>query len=62
MFKQFIKDINGDQVYLIISLAMFMMFFLTVAFLLIRIKKNHTNYMSDLPLADSITQPENQLL
>ncbi|MEO6148741.1 MAG: hypothetical protein ABIN95_13200 [Mucilaginibacter sp.] len=62
MFKQFISDINGDQVYLIISLGVFMVFFIVVTFLLIRLKANYTSYMSDLPLADENYNPENKQL
>ncbi|RYE20633.1 MAG: hypothetical protein EOP51_17435 [Sphingobacteriales bacterium] len=60
MFKQFINDINGDQVYLIISLGMFMVFFIVVTVLLIRLKERYTSYMSDLPLADNNTNAENE--
>lgn len=53
MFKQFIHNINGDQVYLITSLGIFMLFFIVVTVMLIRIRKNYTDYMSDMPLHDS---------
>jgi hypothetical protein len=53
MFKQFTENIKGDQVYLISSLGIFLVFFIVVAVLLIRLKKQHVEYMSDLPLEDS---------
>ncbi|HEY8783534.1 MAG TPA: hypothetical protein VIM16_18045 [Mucilaginibacter sp.] len=53
MFKQFTENIKGDQVYLIASLGIFLIFFIVVTVLLIRLRKNHVEYMSDLPLEDS---------
>jgi cbb3-type cytochrome oxidase subunit 3 len=53
MFKQFTENISGNQVYLISSLGIFLVFFIVVTILLIRLKKQHVDYMSDLPLEDS---------
>lgn len=53
MFKQFINDINGDQVYLITSLGIFLLFFIVVTVMLIRVRKNHADYMSDIPLHEN---------
>ncbi len=53
MFKQFTQNISGNQVYLISSLGIFLVFFIVVTILLIRLKKRHVDYMSDLPLEDS---------
>ncbi|HAL83518.1 MAG TPA: hypothetical protein DCO83_15840 [Mucilaginibacter sp.] len=53
MFKQFTENIKGEQVYLISSLGIFLVFFIVVAVLVIRLKKQHADYMSDLPLEDS---------
>ena len=53
MFKQFTENIKGDQVYLISSLGIFLIFFIVVTVLLIRLRKNYVEYMSDLPLEDS---------
>jgi len=52
MFKQFTENISGNQVYLLSSLGLFLVFFIVVAFLLIRIRKNHIDHMSALPLND----------
>ncbi|MGZ3766761.1 MAG: hypothetical protein ACXVB0_22110 [Mucilaginibacter sp.] len=53
MFKQFTENIQGNQVYLISSLGIFLVFFIVVTVLLIRLRKQHVDYMSDLPLEDS---------
>lgn len=52
MFKQFTENISGHQVYLLSSLAIFLIFFILVTILLIRARKAHMQYMSDLPLED----------
>lgn len=60
MFKQFTEHMSGNQIYLLASLWIFLVFFIVVAFLLIRIRKAHVNYMGDLPLEDSlISTPQN---
>lgn len=57
MFRQFTEHINGNQVYLLSSLGIFLVFFIVVTILLIRLKKQHVEYMSDLPLEDG--HPDN---
>lgn len=52
MFKQFTQNISGNQVYLLFSLFIFLIFFIVVALLLLRLRKNHVDYMSDIPLND----------
>ncbi|MDO3642208.1 MAG: hypothetical protein ACTHMI_23700 [Mucilaginibacter sp.] len=61
MFKQFTEGLSGSQVYLISSLGIFLVFFIVVAVLLFRMRKPHINYMSDLPLSDSLTKSTNTL-
>lgn len=61
MFKQFTEGLSGSQVYLISSLGIFLVFFIVVAVLLFRMRKPHINYMSDLPLSDSLTKSTNSL-
>ena len=53
MFKQFVQNFFDSQVYLITSLWIFLIFFLIVVVLLIKMNKNYINYMSDLPLTDN---------
>ena len=56
MFKQFLDTVAGSQVYLISSLWIFLIFFLLVAVMLYLMKKEHVNYMSELPLNDDNKQ------
>jgi cbb3-type cytochrome oxidase subunit 3 len=52
MFDQFVKNVSGEQIYLIFSLWIFLVFFVVVSILLFITKKQHINYMVDLPLED----------
>ena len=52
MFKQFLNQVDGSQVYLLSSLGIFMLFFLLVGILLLTMKKDEIKYMSELPLKD----------
>ncbi|WP_165500376.1 hypothetical protein [Pedobacter psychroterrae] len=52
MFKQFLDQADGHQGYMIASLAIFFVFFITVAVLLLVMKKDTIKYMSNLPLED----------
>ncbi len=53
MFKQFTEDVSGNQVYLLSALGIFLLFFIVVTILLIRLRKQHIDHMSALPLQDS---------
>jgi len=53
MFEQFTKGLSGSQVYLISSMIVFVVFFVVVTVVLIRLKKQHINHMGQLPLEDS---------
>ncbi|WP_169303332.1 hypothetical protein [Pedobacter cryophilus] len=50
MFKQFINNLNGNEVYMLFSLLIFFVFFIVATVVLIRMKKTHVNYMSSIPL------------
>lgn len=52
MYSQFLDNLTGGQGYLITSLGIFFVFFIVVTILLLRLKKAHVNYMSDMPLED----------
>lgn len=54
MFKQFINTLQGDEVYMLISLMIFFLFFIGATIALIKMKKNYTDYMSNIPLEDEI--------
>ncbi len=57
MFDQFVKDVSGEQMYLIFSLWIFLVFFVVVSILLYITKKQHVDRMSDLPLDDGTLEP-----
>ena len=59
MFKQ-ITNLNGDEMYLIISLWIFLVFFVLVGFMLFWMKKDHIAHMKDIPFQDSEKQNEQQ--
>jgi cbb3-type cytochrome oxidase subunit 3 len=61
MFKQFTENVSGNQIYLLVSLAIFLMFFIVVSIMLIRSRKDHNDYMSDMPLHDSFVESNNLL-
>ncbi|MGE6219071.1 hypothetical protein [Nubsella zeaxanthinifaciens] len=54
MFKQ-IKDLAGGEFYLILSLLIFMAFFILVTVYLLKMNKQHLVEMSNLP----ISEPQN---
>ncbi|WP_179412178.1 hypothetical protein HDF19_02760 [Mucilaginibacter sp. E4BP6] len=62
MFDQFVKDVSGEQIYLIFSLWIFLVFFIVVSFLLYITKKQHVDRMSDLPLDDGTTDSNQPLI
>jgi len=61
MFKQFTENISGNQVYLIASLGIFLIFFIVVTIMLMRLHKQHIEHMSDLPLHDGQSSTANDL-
>ncbi len=61
MFRQFTEHIQGNQVYLLFSLFIFLVFFIVVALLLLRLRKQHVDYMSDIPLQDCTEENINLL-
>ncbi|MFZ4863905.1 hypothetical protein ACL9RF_17160 [Sphingobacterium sp. Mn56C] len=57
MFKQ-IVNLNGDEMYLITSLWIFIIFFVLVAVMLFYMKKEHIQYMKELPLDEADKEKE----
>jgi len=55
MFKQ-ITNLQGDEMYLIVSLWIFLVFFVTVGIMLFFMKKDYIQYMKEIPLEDSETE------
>lgn len=62
MFKQ-ITNLGGNEWYLIISLLIFMAFFIIVTVVMLTMKKDYNDYMRHMPLDDSNSNEiENQEL
>lgn len=59
MFKQ-IKDLNGNELYLIISLLIFVVFFIGVAIYLFKMNKNYAAQMSNMPFNDQTSPNEHE--
>ena len=51
MFKQ-ITDLSGNEWYLIVSLWIFLVFFIAVGVYLFRMRKDYVDYMKDMPMDD----------
>jgi hypothetical protein len=52
MFKQFLNTVTDSNIYLITSLWIFLIFFILVAVMLVKMNKDHIRHMSELPLND----------
>ncbi|BDQ04175.1 MAG: hypothetical protein KatS3mg036_1108 [Ignavibacterium sp.] len=50
MYKEILQSIEGVEIYPIISLIVFVLFFIVVTISLIRMDKNYINEMKQLPL------------
>lgn len=59
MFKQ-LTNLNGDEVYLIISLWIFLVFFVLVACMLFWMKKDYIAHMKDIPFQGAEKENEQQ--
>ena len=55
MFKQ-ITDLSGNEWYLIASLWIFLLFFITVGIRLFRMRKDDVDYMKSMPMDDGEEQ------
>ncbi len=51
MFKQ-ITDLSGNEWYLIVSLWIFLIFFIVVGVMLFRMRKDYIDYMKEMPMDD----------
>ena len=52
MFKQ-ITNLPGDEIYLITSLWIFLIFFVVVGLMLFFMKKDYIQYMKEIPFEES---------
>lgn len=55
MFKQFIHEVAGADVYLMASLLTFFLFFVLVGLYLVVVNRRHLQTMSELPLDEDVT-------
>lgn len=60
MFKQ-ITSLDGNEWYLIVSLWIFLMFFIVVGIMLWRMKKEHIDHMKGIPLDDKSNETEDEI-
>lgn len=58
MFKQ-LNNLNGNEFFMLLSLFIFFSFFIGATIYLLRMKKAHINYMSNIPLDYTSTDKEN---
>ncbi|MGN0002378.1 MAG: hypothetical protein ACI35V_02985 [Sphingobacterium composti] len=52
MFKQ-ITNLQGDEIYLMTSLWIFLIFFIVVGIMLFMMKKDYVQYMKEIPFDES---------
>jgi len=57
MFKQ-LNDLNGNEFFMLLSLFIFFAFFIGATIYLLRMKKNHISYMSNIPLEHTSADTE----
>ncbi|HIY77142.1 MAG TPA: hypothetical protein H9825_12915 [Candidatus Sphingobacterium stercorigallinarum] len=57
MWKQ-ITNLHGDEIYLIISLLIFLSFFIVVSIMLVAMKRSFIDYMKALPLEETEEEVE----
>lgn len=55
MFKQFIYEVAGADVYLMASMLTFFLFFVLVGLYLVVVNRRHLQTMSELPLDENPT-------
>ena len=60
MFSHYLGAIDSVMIYPIISLMIFIPFFIGITYWIIKLDKKFLNHMSELPLDDSQEQPEHR--
>ena len=51
MFKHYFEQVHNVAIWPIISLSIFFLFFVGLLIYVLKIRKEHVNYMQDLPLS-----------
>jgi len=59
MYKNILQSINGVEVYAIIALLIFFLFFVGVTIWLLKVDKNYLKEMSKLPLESDNNEASN---
>ncbi|MCO6357755.1 hypothetical protein BXY85_0683 [Roseivirga pacifica] len=59
MFKHYFEQVHNVEIWPIISLSIFFVFFVGLLVYVLRIKKDHISHMSAMPLNED--DPENDL-
>jgi cytochrome c oxidase cbb3-type subunit 4 len=59
MYKNILQSINGVEVYAIIALLIFFLFFVGVTIWLLKVDKNYLKKMSKLPLESDNNEASN---
>ncbi len=57
MYKEILRSIENIEIYPIISLIIFLLFFLGVFIWVLRTPKEHIKHMENLPLDENDTNP-----
>ena len=60
MFKHYFERIEGIEIYPLISLTIFFLFFLSLLVWVVRVDKSYINKMKDLPFAKNNESHEKQ--
>lgn len=58
MFKQ-LNNLDGNEFYMLLSLFIFFAFFIGATIFMLRMKKNHISYMSNIPLENASSETAN---
>lgn len=53
MYKNYLSDIDGIAIYPIISLTIFVTFFVLLGYFVFRADKKYIDYMKDMPLNEN---------
>ncbi len=62
MFKHYFEQIQGIELWPIISLIIFFLFFIVIVVRVIRTDRGYIQHMKDLPFEeDELKEPENQV-
>lgn len=59
MYKNILQSINGVEVYAIIALLIFFLFFVGITIWLLKVDKNYLKEMSELPLEQDSNEISN---